>query len=106
MARAKSSSIDNHRKLKTMQSAKGIVVALALLTGASADFTNVTHLGTTTISFGSATANEAQSCFFAGSEGGVSGVFSSYDSGANIQYTEIPNGPIISMTIAADAEVD
>ena len=52
------------------------VLALALFAGSSsAAFTNVTHMATATIAFGSTASEDGVNSFFPGSNGGASGVF-------------------------------
>ena len=65
------------------------VLALALFAGSSsAAFTNVTHMATATIAFGSTASEDGVNSFFPGSNGGASGVFESFDGGANLSFDD------------------
>jgi hypothetical protein len=64
----------------------GFVLTLCL--GVSAAFSNVSHLKTATLAFGSASSADGVDSFFPASDGSTVGVYESYASGADLQYVD------------------
>lgn len=51
-------------------------------------FSNVTHLATAVLAFGSANSNDGSSAFFPASDGNSIGMYETFDGGASMQYED------------------